>query len=146
MKDARAFYDTNVFVYFWDEREPSKRQQATKLVDAALTSRDNCISLQVVQEFFNAAFKKFPLLMPRLEADEFCFLIFSAFEFVTYDLTTVSKAIQLRERYQLAWYDSLIVAGALQAECTVLYSEDFQHGQVFEGKLTVVNPFTIHKN
>ncbi len=47
----------------------------------------------------------------------------------------------LAERYQLAWYDALIAASAMLADCTTLYSEDFQHGLVIEKKLKVVNPF-----
>jgi predicted nucleic acid-binding protein len=40
----------------------------------------------------------------------------------------------------LAWYDSLIVAAAIESHCGVLYSEDFQHGQQIES-LRIENPF-----
>lgn len=50
------------------------------------------------------------------------------------------EALAFRSRYQLSWYDSLIVCAALHAECTTLYSEDLQHNQKF-GKLRIVNPF-----
>jgi len=99
-----------------------------------------------VQEFFNTAFRKFPGRMPKSSADEFCLIVLSAFQMVPSGLDTMSRAIALRERCQIAWYDAVIIASALQAECTVLYSEDFQPGQVFEGSLTVVNPFAAHKN
>lgn len=44
-------------------------------------------------------------------------------------------------RYQLSNWDALIVAAALLSECEILYSEDMQDKQVFEDKLTVINPF-----
>jgi predicted nucleic acid-binding protein len=52
----------------------------------------------------------------------------------------VSDAIRIQERYRLSWYDSLIVSAAQHAGCTVLYSEDLQHGQQF-GAVTVQDPF-----
>ena len=50
------------------------------------------------------------------------------------------RALDLQTRYQFRFYDALIVAAALAAGCTRLYSEDLQHGQRIEG-LTIVNPF-----
>lgn len=51
------------------------------------------------------------------------------------------KAIDLHFRYQFSFYDSLIVAAALEADCTVLYSEDMQHGFVVDNSLQIINPF-----
>ena len=53
------------------------------------------------------------------------------------------KAIRIAERYRLSIWDAAIVASALLAECEALYTEDMQDGQVFEGRLTVVNPFKL---
>jgi predicted nucleic acid-binding protein len=50
------------------------------------------------------------------------------------------KALQILERFRLQWYDALVVAGAVEAKCRILYSEDFQHGQKFDD-LEVRNPF-----
>jgi predicted nucleic acid-binding protein len=52
----------------------------------------------------------------------------------------LADGLRLHERYRLSWYDSLIIAAALEAECGVLYSEDLQHGQTF-GHLRIDNPF-----
>jgi predicted nucleic acid-binding protein len=46
----------------------------------------------------------------------------------------------LQAANQLSWYDSLIVAAAIQGGCKILYSEDMQHGRRF-GELVVENPF-----
>lgn len=54
---------------------------------------------------------------------------------------TILHAIQLAQRYGFSWFDSLIVAAALECGCHTLYSEDLQHGQLLENTLRVVNPF-----
>ena len=50
-------------------------------------------------------------------------------------------ASDLRERYRFAYWDSLIVAAALDTGCDTLYTEDMQHKQVIDGRLTLINPF-----
>ncbi len=56
-------------------------------------------------------------------------------------LTTIHAALDIRERYGFSWYDSLIVATAMEAGCDTLYSEDMQNSQEIEGRLRIVNPF-----
>jgi predicted nucleic acid-binding protein len=62
-------------------------------------------------------------------------------------LVTIHTALDIRERYSFSWYDSLIVAAALEAGCDTLdtldtlYSEDMQNSQVINGRLRIVNPF-----
>jgi predicted nucleic acid-binding protein len=54
---------------------------------------------------------------------------------------TIKKSLALNERYGYSYYDCLIIASALEANCNILYSEDMQHGQVIENTLKIVNPF-----
>jgi len=56
---------------------------------------------------------------------------------------TVLTALELAQHYSLAHFDAQIVASALESGCEVLYSEDMQAGQVFDGRLRVVNPFAV---
>ena len=56
-------------------------------------------------------------------------------------LATHQRGLALAERYQLALYDALIAAAAIEAGCDTLCSEDFQTGQVLDGRLTIHNPF-----
>lgn len=56
-------------------------------------------------------------------------------------LATIHTALDIRERYGFSWYDSLIVAAALEAGCDTLYSEDMRNGQEIEGRLRIINPF-----
>jgi predicted nucleic acid-binding protein len=62
-------------------------------------------------------------------------------EVLSLDESTVEQVAALAIRYQLSHWDALIVAAALLAGCETLYSEDLQHGQVFDDQLTVINPF-----
>jgi predicted nucleic acid-binding protein len=57
------------------------------------------------------------------------------------NLTTLNEAFDIAERYGFSRYDSLIIAAALQADCTTLYSEDMQHGQIIEERMIILNPF-----
>ena len=59
-------------------------------------------------------------------------------------LTFYQRGLDLQAHYQFSFYDSLIVAAALEAGCKTLYSEDLQHDQRIEG-LCIQNPF-IEKN
>lgn len=56
-------------------------------------------------------------------------------------LRTVNSGLFIKETYGFSYYDSLIVASALESECEVLYSEDLSHNQVINGVLRIVNPF-----
>jgi predicted nucleic acid-binding protein len=58
-------------------------------------------------------------------------------------MNTIRKSWKIKLRYHFSIYDSLIVASALEAGCTILYSEDLQHNQFIENKVRVVNPFAI---
>ena len=55
-------------------------------------------------------------------------------------IETSKKAIEIKHRYQYSYWDSLIIASALESNCSILYSEDMHHGQVIEGRLTIQNP------
>jgi predicted nucleic acid-binding protein len=56
-------------------------------------------------------------------------------------IDTLDSGMRIAAKYGFQFYDALIAAAALAAECTTLYSEDFQDGQVIDGRLTVRNPF-----
>jgi len=56
-------------------------------------------------------------------------------------LTEVRLAWELGQEYRYGYYDSLIITSALTSHCEVLYSEDFQHGQLINDRLRILNPF-----
>lgn len=133
MPTAKCFADTNVAIYAVDA-DVAKREKAL----AILGSRP-VISTQVVNEYLNVLLTKRKL--DRASAYELARALMATSEVasVTPDITDL--AMSIGERYQISHWDALIVAAALAAGCDTLYSEDLQDGQVFEGRLTVQNPF-----
>ncbi|HMH14854.1 MAG TPA: PIN domain-containing protein [Edaphobacter sp.] len=136
----RYFLDTNIFIYSHDERYPEKAKTAVDLIRNATTRRAGVVSYQVVQEFFNVVLNKANPPMRHDDAQQYLATVFRPILAVHSSAALVSEAIQLQGRHRLSWYDSLIVAAAMEAKCAILYSEDLQHGQRF-GDLTVKNPF-----
>ena len=138
--NGKFFLDTNVFVYSVDKSSPAKQKRATELVREAIASGKGIVSYQVVQEFFSVALKGFADVMSMPEAEHYLASVFHPMLAVQSPQALVADALRLYERHRLSWYDSLIVAAALEAQCSVLYSEDMHHGQTF-GDLRIDNPF-----
>jgi predicted nucleic acid-binding protein len=137
---GKAFLDTNIFVYAYDDRDARKHSRAVDLIRQLTVSGDAVISYQVVQEFFNVALTKSSKKLNHHDAHELLEDVFRPLLAVPSSFSLVSEAIRIQDRYRLSWYDSLIASAAQQAGCDVLYSEDLQHGQQF-GPVTVQNPF-----
>src|SRR5579871_746997 len=137
----RFFLDTNIFVYTFDSRSPSKRDRANELVSTALDTRLGVVSYQVVQEFLNVATRKFAKPIRAAEAQLYMERVLMPLCEVFPDATLYSKALALRDETQLSFYDSLIVCSAVAADCRVLWSEDLQHSRRIRN-LEIRNPFT----
>lgn len=135
----KFFLDTNVLLYAFSP-DRSKAAVADELVERAIDTRSGVISYQVVQEALNVLVSRGTVLLKSDEAREYFERILRPLLAVGSSPALVLEALWLRERYGLAWYDALIVAAAIESDCEVLYSEDFQAGMRF-GKLRVVNPF-----
>lgn len=135
---AEAFIDSNVLVYLFDKSAPAKRGRAESLVEDAMSVGSACISHQVVQECLNVAIRKFAA-SPE-QANQFLSDVLLPLWKINPTSALFAEALGLRARFRFGFYDSLIVAAALQANCTTLYSEDLQHNQRIE-QLTIVNPF-----
>ncbi len=135
----RFFLDTNIFAYMFDARAVQKAERARRLIKQAISTRKGIVSYQVVQEFFSLALRKFQPVMTVQEAEEYLTTFFQPL-LVVQSIQTFEQAFRLHGRYRLSWYDSMIVAAALENECEILYTEDLQHGQHF-GDLQIKNPF-----
>jgi predicted nucleic acid-binding protein len=136
---GRFFLDTNIFVYSFDTQAPAKAKRALRLIREAVDTGKGIVSYQVVQEFFNVAFRRFPQPMNVAEAEQYLLTVLRPLLAIQSSSALYLEALRTAEKCRLSWYDSLIVAAALQGECNVLYSEDFQHGQKI-GALTIENP------
>jgi len=139
-KTARFFLDSNVFVYTFDRSAPRKGKRAAELIREAVETGRGVVSYQTVQEFFNVALQKFPQPLSSAEAEEFFATIFRPMLAVHSSNALYIEALQIKRKYNFRWYDALMIASALTAECRIFYSEDLQHGQQIES-LRVENPF-----
>jgi|SRR5882724_1338193 len=137
---GRYFLDTNIFVYSFDASSPAKASQAKKLIRSATETHAGMVSYQVVQEFFNVALRRFAKPMSTEDAEQYLSVTFRPLLSVHSSPALYGDALRIAARFRLPWYDSLIVASAIEGQCDVLYSEDFQNGQQF-GPLTISNPF-----
>jgi len=137
---GRYFLDTNIFVYSVDSSSPDKRERALGLIREAVATGVGVVSYQVVQEFFNVALRRFAQPLDNEEAQQYLTVVFRPLVAVESSLSLVQHGLHIRSRFNLSWFDSLVVAAAIEARCSVLYTEDLQHGLEVEG-LRVENPF-----
>ncbi len=138
--NGKFFLDTNILVYTFDSTSPLKKERAYELVNQAIVGQRGVISFQVVQEFLNVAIRKFARPLSTRDCDAYLDRVLTPLCEVFPDMNFYAKGLELAERYKYSFYDSLIIAAALEAECETLYSEDFQHGQVIRN-MTIVDPF-----
>jgi len=96
------------------------------------------ISTQVMSEIYSALAKNG---IEHEAITEYLFELEEEFNVRSVTLDTIRKCLLLKKRYLYSYWDSLILASSLESGCTVVYSEDMQHGQVIEQSLTIVNPF-----
>jgi predicted nucleic acid-binding protein len=137
---TRFFLDTNIFVYSFDRNSPVKAREATRLIRSALGTGKGVVSYQVVQEFMNVALRRFTAPMSFGEAREYFTTVLRPLFAVHSSQGLYMQALRLCEEHRLPWYDSLIVASAIEGQCELLYSEDLQHNRTF-GALRIQNPF-----
>ncbi|MDP2805921.1 MAG: PIN domain-containing protein [Gallionellaceae bacterium] len=132
---AKVFIDTNLVIY-----SLGKNSDKVELLAPLFTHRPT-ISTQVLSETANVARKK--LGMPLVEIGKLLTMLEATCAVALVSPATTQRAIYIAGRYEFSWFDSLIVASALEVDCDTLYTEDLQHGQVIEDRLTVINPFSI---
>lgn len=137
---VECFIDTSLFIYqleAWDER---KSATADRIISKGIESRNACISFQVVQECLNTVLRKAEIPLSTDETKQYLDNVLAPLYRVPASLSLYRRALDLQTRYHYGFYDSLVIATALDAGCTRLYSEDLQDGQRIEG-LTIENPF-----
>jgi len=132
---GKVFLDTNILIYCYSSTEPDKRSKAQSVASLP----DVFISTQVIKEFINTLRKKFRLDWPTIQSA--VFEVEKNFEVYPNTANSIHHACKLAERYNYSFYDSLIIAAALEIGCFTLFTEDLQDGQVIENVLTIKNPF-----
>lgn len=137
---SAEFIDSNVFVYLFDETDAAKRTRAEELVRPKSDAGTAVISFQVVQETLNVITRKLKVPVTPEDARRFLGEVLMPLWRVMPSQQLYQRGIDIQSRYRYGFYDALIIAAALDAGCTRLYSEDMQNGQPIEG-LTIENPF-----
>ena len=135
----RRFVDTNLFVYAHDESAEHKREVARVLIAGLWESREGCASVQVLQELFVNLTRKVPKPMPVRDVASLVEDL-SAWTVHAPGPRDVLSAIELHERVGVSFWDAMILTSARSLGCRVLYSEDLNAGQSYDG-VRVVNPF-----
>jgi predicted nucleic acid-binding protein len=132
-----VFLDTNIFVYAVSaaEEDQEKRRIARQL----LADKEFSLSLQIVQEFINTCLNKARLGQSR-EAIARTVEILLAYPCLSPSTDLIRHAFALQGRYQISYWDAVVLAAAMELGCTKLYTEDLNHGQAYES-VHVINPF-----
>jgi predicted nucleic acid-binding protein len=138
---SAEFCDTNIFVYAHDPSATEKHRRAVQLIDRLWDSGAGTLSVQVLQELFVTLTRKLPSPLDPREARA-----------IIGDLTSwrviepagadVLTAIDCSMRWQISFWDAMLITTAAKGEATVLWSEDLNDGQEYDG-VTVRNPFKM---
>ena len=136
MPDKQIFVDTNILVYAHDRDAGDKHQAAkSKVADLWNHPMTPAISVQVLQELYVNLIRK------DVSADEARETItdYCAWYVVDNDAALLMEGIRLREKWHSSFWDALILAAAERAQAGVIWSEDFNTGQTYDG-IKMVNP------
>jgi predicted nucleic acid-binding protein len=135
MKD-KIFIDTNIVVYAHLKQvsEIAKWEIAFKLIN----NNQFVMSTQVLSEYYAALLKN--KVDDKLIQDNIGLLI-KNHEICAITVIVIQLTHQIKLKYHFSYWDSLILATALENKCTQLYSEDMQHQQLIENRLQIINPF-----
>ena len=133
MSGGRPFFDTNILVYATIGNDP--RSQAAQ----AILGGGGTISVQILNEFVHVARRKLGKSWAEIEKAVVLFShLLEPPSPLTLDIHRA--AFDMARRHGLNFYDSLVIAAAAHAKCSVLYTEDMQDGRSLAG-VTIRNPF-----
>ncbi len=139
MSGNRQFVDTNILLYAHDSSAGTKGDQARTLVEQLWETREGCLSVQVLQEFFVNVTRKIPKPLGAETAKEIVADL-SRWHMHVPAADDVLGAISIHQHDSISFWDAMIVRSASEMGCAVLYSEDLNAGQEYSG-VRVENPF-----
>ncbi|MGD1952518.1 MAG: PIN domain-containing protein [Leptolyngbyaceae cyanobacterium] len=130
------FLDSNIWIYaLADGQDQQKQDVAAQLI----RTTSAVVSTQVINEVYINLLRK--SYFSEEQVRELITAFYQGSQVIPFDMEILTQASSLRERYALSFWDSLIVASALHAGLSTLYSEDMQHGLLVNGQLEILNPF-----
>jgi predicted nucleic acid-binding protein len=134
-----CFVDANLVVYAVNQAEPFKQELATALIKRLWVEQRGRVSIQVLNEFHAVVTRKLRNVIAPERAGALIDQLL-LWDPQPIDSAVFQRAREIEFRYKLNWWDCLVVAAARLQHCTVLYTEDLQHGATLDG-VKVVNPF-----
>jgi predicted nucleic acid-binding protein len=132
----KCFIDSNVWLYALSTLQDARKHA---IANQLLRSTGFMISTQVINEVCRNLIKKASFSDAQIKGVITAF--YKRCDVVRFDQSIFLGAVSVREHYQISFWDSLIVASALNAEAEFLYSEDMQDGLLIQERLTIINPF-----
>ncbi|MCJ7723404.1 MAG: PIN domain-containing protein [Anaerolineales bacterium] len=138
-KPASQFVDSNVLVYAYDLSQGEKHEQSKTLLLSLWESGLGCLSIQVLQEFFVSVTRKSD---SPLSPEQAALVIHDFSDWTVHrpGIKDVLSAIKLHQRYQISFWDAMILQSARQSGCGIVWSEDLSASEDYAG-LKVINPF-----
>jgi predicted nucleic acid-binding protein len=136
---SRQFVDTNILIYAYDRSAGDRHNRARALVAELWRAQRGCLSVQVLQEFYVVGARKLIEIAPSdlrvILAD------LARWQLHAPAAADVLAAADLHDRYQVSFWDAMILQSALRLGCPIVWSEDLNAGQLYQG-VRVINPFT----
>jgi len=136
-----SFVDTNIFLYAYDSSLPTKQSIASKLIKELWINRSGCLSVQVLQELYVNLTRKIRTPLSIAEARQIVSDL-NQWQCFVPDGLSIIGATEIQERYNISFWDAMIVYSAKCLYCKVLWSEDLNHNQYYSG-VKVINPFKL---
>ncbi len=134
---AESFIDTNVLLYFIS-KAPGEQDKARRAAEILMQDGIG-LSVQVLSEFYVNATQKSAVNLPHGQVMSFLETL-RHLPTASLSREDALAAAELAHRHTLSYWDAAIIIAAQSLQCSVLYTEDLQHGRRFDG-LRVVNPF-----
>ncbi len=135
---GRVFVDTNILIYALDPADQIKRQISVDLLKTTIASRSLTLSPQSLNETYRVLVQR-RRLMPVNAARAYIRTL-APWAIAPLDAKTTERAFAVEDETGYGWWDCLMLAAAMQADCRLFVSEDLQDGREVAG-LRIANPF-----
>lgn len=138
----KVFIDTNLWIYLAVEANDSSKHQKVIVFFEDIISQDVYTSIQAINEFHWVLSRKYNFSEDNI-AEKVKEGIVKTSNKVALDFSSYQKAELIRSNYNISFWDSLMLAVAILADCSVFYSEDLQHNLLIDDTIKVINPFLL---
>ena len=136
--NENVFLDTNILIYAYSDSDPQKREIALDMINHSISELNLFICTHNLSEFVSTLIR---LRQPISYIKECIFELSESFIISPISHSTIIEAIRLYQNYKFQWFDSIIIASAIENNCTTIFTEDFNNGQYVDKKLLIKNPF-----